>query len=126
MTGDWPKRAFPDHARNHEKSEKNHDKHTDRGLETDAADNQKTENNHGKQNHYFHAGHGHAHHTNQPTDTHHADERERKLPDSPAGQLRRPNADREHRQEMIPTVQRMIEAVTPATHCVAAGVGLNQ
>jgi hypothetical protein len=108
------------------KGEKHRDKHAYRGPKTDSSNDQHAENNYGEENHHFHSGHVYTRQTGKAAEAHHADKSERQLPDRTSAQLRRPNTDREHGQEMIPSVQRMIEAVIPAVHGGTARMRVNE
>jgi hypothetical protein len=105
-------------------AEKDDDKQTEGRPETDFADNDRAENGDGQQNYRFGAGHIKAACSGESPQAHHNDERERKPPDGMAPPLRRPHADRQHGQKMIPAVQGVIKSVLPAAQRGAGRMGM--
>ena len=74
----------------------------------------------------FRAGHVNPGDSEDSTENHDTDKGQRDLPDRPSTLLRRPKADREHGQEMVPSGQGMHQTVLESVGSSRQNVGRGQ
>ena len=87
---------------------------------------QRRENRHRDENGQFDARQRHASGPDNAANRHDANKHCRNKPDRAPSLLGRPPSDGDHHYQMIPTVQRMIESVTPAVHSHSRRVSVGQ